>query len=52
MRSSKNDSDKKKALSKWKNKFLAVCHLSTLDKKRYGSLLENLENDYTMGNDK
>ena len=52
MSSSKNDSDKRNVLSKWKNKFLAVCYLSTLDKKRYGSLIENLENDYTMGNNK
>ena len=52
MSSIMNDSDKGKALSKWKNKFLAVCYLSTLDKKRYGSLIENLGNDYSMGNDK
>ena len=52
MSSSKNYSDKRKALSKWKKKFLAVCYLRTLDKKWYGSLIENLKNDYTIGNDK
>ena len=52
MSSSKNDSEKRKALSKWKNKFLAVCYLSTFEIKRYGSLIDNLNNDYTMGNDK
>ena len=51
-KSQKGDADLKKAMEKWKNRFVAICYLNTLDKKRYGALLENLENDYTMGKDK
>ena len=41
--------DLTKAVQKWKDKYLAICYLSTLDKRRYGSMIEDLENNFFDG---
>jgi hypothetical protein len=40
-----------KVMAKAKNRYLVVAMLSAADFKRYSRLLEDLDNDYTKGND-
>ena len=43
---------KEQARVKAREGFLAICFIQTLDRSRYGSMIEDLENDYTAGDDK
>ena len=47
-----DENDKEAFIKKWKDRFHAVCYLSTLNKQKYGSLIGDLENGYTMGDNK
>jgi hypothetical protein len=48
---SASDEHKKDATTKAKNRYLAMAMLSATDFTRYSRLLEDLNNDYTKGND-
>jgi hypothetical protein len=46
-----SDASKRKAMETAKNRYLAMTMLTAADVTRYSRLLEDLDNDYTKGND-